>query len=149
MKSLQGLYKSLPRRKSIVVVHLIGWNNFYTLFEYFYGRFTKSRYAIVHYGIGSISMPVASHIYNAANHVIVKNNCQSCFKKFEVLFSRKQQGVIRADLKIYPCIFYNFTTFFDNDFSSGSLTFDIFNSTTFFDTMQKTGECNDIFTYGN
>ena len=51
----------------------------------------------VQYGSGSISMPIASHIHNAANHVIAKNNCQSYFKKFEVLFSRKQQGATRAD----------------------------------------------------
>ena len=63
----------------------------------------------VQYDIGSISMSIASHIYNAANHVIAKNNCQSYFKKFEVLFSRKQQGAIRADLKNYPCIFYQFS----------------------------------------
>ena len=62
----------------------------------------------VQYDIGSISMWIASHIYNAVNHVIAKNNCQSYFKKFEVLFSRKQQGAIRADLKNYPCIFYQF-----------------------------------------
>ena len=42
-----------------------------------------------HCGIGSISMLIASHIYNAANHVIAKNNCQNYFKKFEVLLSRK------------------------------------------------------------
>ena len=48
-------------------------------------------------GIGSISIPIASHIHNAANHVIAKNNCQSYFKKLEVLFSRKPQGAIRAD----------------------------------------------------
>ena len=63
----------------------------------------------VQYDIGSISMWIASHIYNAANHVIAKNNCQSYFKKFEVLFSRKQQGAIGADWKIYPCIFYHFS----------------------------------------
>ena len=40
-------------------------------------------------GIGSISMPIASHIHNAANSVIAKNNCQSYFKKLEVLFPRK------------------------------------------------------------
>ena len=45
----------------------------------------------VHYGIGSISMPIASHIHNAASDVIGKKNCQSYFKKFEVLFFRKQQ----------------------------------------------------------
>ena len=43
----------------------------------------------VHCGIGSISMPIASHIHNAANHVIANNNCISYFKKIEVLFSRK------------------------------------------------------------
>ena len=63
----------------------------------------------VRYGIGSISMQIASHIHNAANHVIAKNNCQSYFKKFEVLFSRKPRGAIRADWKMYPCIFYHFS----------------------------------------
>ena len=63
----------------------------------------------VQYSIGSISMPIASHIHNAANHVIAKNNCQSYFKKFEVLFSRKPQVAIRADWKIYRCIFYHFS----------------------------------------
>ena len=63
----------------------------------------------VWYGVGSISMEIASHIHKAANHVIVKNICQSYFTKFEVLFSRKPQGAIRADWKIYPCIFYHFS----------------------------------------
>ena len=63
----------------------------------------------VRYGIGSISMQIASHIHNAVNHVIAKNNCQSFFKKFEVLFSRKPQGAIRADWEIYPCISYHFS----------------------------------------
>ena len=63
----------------------------------------------VRYGIGSISMQIASHIHNAANHVIAKNNCQSYFKKVEVLFCRKPQGAISADSKIYPCIFYHFS----------------------------------------
>ena len=63
----------------------------------------------VRYDIGSISMQIASHMHNVANHVIAKNNCQSYFKKFEVLFSRKPQGAIRADWKIYPCIFYHFS----------------------------------------
>ena len=61
----------------------------------------------VSYGICSISMQIASHIHNAANHVIAKNNCQSYFKKFQVPFSRKPQGVIKADWKI--CIFYHFS----------------------------------------
>ena len=61
------------------------------------------------YGIGSISMQIASHIHNPTNHVIAKNNCQSYFKKFEVLFSSQPQGAIRADWKIYPCIFYHFS----------------------------------------
>ena len=82
---------------------LDGFEQFLHLVWVFLWSFYKKQIN-VHYGIGSISMPVASLIYNAANHVIVKNNCQSYFKKFEVLFSRKQQGVIRADLKIYPCI---------------------------------------------
>ena len=92
----------------------------------------------VHCGIGSISMPIASYIHNAATHVIAKNNCKSYFKKFEVLFSRKWQGAIRTDWKIYPCIFSHLCI--DNDFSNGYLTFDIFNNTTFFGTIHKTGE---------
>ena len=51
----------------------------------------------VRYGIGSISMQIALNIHNAATHVIAKNNCQSYFKKFEVFFSRKPQGAVRAD----------------------------------------------------
>ena len=58
-------------------------------------------------GIASISMLISSHIHNAANCVIAKNNWQSYFKKFEVFFSRKQQGAIRLDWKIYSCIFYH------------------------------------------
>ena len=61
------------------------------------------------YGTGSISMPIVSHIHNAVNHFNAKNNCQSYFKTFEVLFSRKQQGAIRADWKNYLCIFYHFS----------------------------------------
>ena len=53
----------------------------------------------VWYGIDSISMQIASHIHNVANHIIAKNNCQSYLKKIEVLFSRKPRGVIRADWK--------------------------------------------------
>ena len=87
---------------------LDGFEQFLHLVWVFLWSFYKKQIN-VHYGIGSISMPVASHIYNAANHVIVKNNCQSYFKKFEVLFSRKQQGAIGADWKIYPCIFYHFS----------------------------------------
>ena len=48
-------------------------------------------------GIGSISIPIASHIHNAANHVIAKNNCQSYFKNFVVIFSRKHEGAFRTD----------------------------------------------------
>ena len=54
-------------------------------------------------------MQIASHIHNVGNHVIAEKNCQRCFKKFEVLFSRKPWGAIRADWKIYPCIFYHFS----------------------------------------
>ena len=61
----------------------------------------------VQYGIGSISMLISWHILNAANCAIAKNSWQSYFKKFEVFFSRKQQGAIRTDWKIYSCIFYH------------------------------------------
>ena len=80
--------KVTSKTKLIVVVHLTGLNKLYTLLKCFYGRFFKKQ-VNVHCGIGSISMPIASHMHNAANHVIAKNNCQRYFKKFEVLFSRK------------------------------------------------------------
>ena len=59
----------------------------------------------VQYGIGSISMPISSYIHNAAH----PRHYQSYFKKTEVPFSRKQQGAIRAEWKIYPYIFYHFS----------------------------------------
>ena len=94
--------KTLARRKSIVVVHLLGLNKLYTLFECFYGRFQKASKCPVWY-----SMLISSHIHNAANRAIAKNSWQSYFKKFEVFFSRKQQGAIRTDWKIYSYIFYH------------------------------------------
>ena len=63
----------------------------------------------VRYGIGSISMQIASHINNATNHIIAKNNCQSYFQKIEVLFFRKPQSAIWTDWKIYPCMLYHFS----------------------------------------
>ena len=81
-------------------------------------------------GTGSILMSITSHIHNAANHVIAKTCCQSYFKQFEVFFSRKQQGVIRTYWKL-PLRSVN-------NFSSGYLTFDIFNNVTFFGAIQKT-----------
>ena len=86
--------KTIVRRKSIVVVHLLGLNKLYTLFECFYGRFQKASKCPVWY-----SMLISSHIHNAANRAIAKNSWQSYFKKSEVLFSRKQQGAIRTDCK--------------------------------------------------
>ena len=58
-------------------------------------------------GSGSISRLISTHIHNAANRAITKNSWQNYFKKFEVLFSRKQQGAIRTDCKIYSWIFYH------------------------------------------
>ena len=60
---------------------------------------------VVQCGIGSISMLISSQIHNAANRAIAKNSWQNYFKKIENLFSRKQQGAIRTDWKIYSCIF--------------------------------------------
>ena len=89
-------------------------------------------------GIGNFSMLISSHIHDAANRTIVKKRWQSYFKKFEVLFSRKQQGAIRIDWKIYSCISTTFA--YGNNFSSGLLTFDAFNNNTFLDTIQKKNE---------
>ena len=65
-----GLIKKTPvRRKLIVVVHLLGLNKLYTLFECFYGRFQKASKCPVWY-----SMLISSHIHNAANRAIAKNS---------------------------------------------------------------------------
>ena len=92
--------KTLARRKSIAVVHLLGLNKLYILFKCFYGRFSKR--GKVQCGIGSILMLIFSHIHNAVNRVIVEKRWQSYFKNTEILFSTKQQGTIRTD-----CIFYH------------------------------------------
>ena len=56
-------------------------------------------------GIGSISMLIFPPIHNATNRAIAKNSWQRYFEEFAVLFSRKQQGAMRTDWKIYSCIF--------------------------------------------
>ena len=81
--------------------------------------------ADVRCGIGSILMSITSGIHNAANHAIAKSSCHSCFKNLEVLFSRKLQGAIRTDWKIY--LAFSTTLHNGNDFSRNYLTFDIFN----------------------
>ena len=72
-------------RNSIFVVHLIGLNKLQILFEAVFRKQVNFRC-----GIGSVSMPISSHIHNAANYLTAVNSSQSNFKKFEVLFSRKQ-----------------------------------------------------------
>ena len=99
-------------------------------------------------GIGSISMLISSHIHNAANRAIAKNSWQSYFKKFEVFFSRKQQGAIRTDWKIYSCIFYHLCIMITIFQVTSSLS--IF-STTIPSLAQyrKQMKSNYIFTYTN
>ena len=98
--------KILARWELIVIAHLLGLKELYTLFECFYGRFSKSKL------ISGVLLAVFQcwypHIHNATNHAIGKNSWQSYFKKFEAFFSWKQQGALRADWKIYSCIFYHF-----------------------------------------
>ena len=52
----------------------------------------------VRYSIGSISIQIASHIDNAVNHVIAKNNCQSYSKNLRSLF-QKTTGCNKGWLK--------------------------------------------------
>ena len=78
------------------------------LFWVFFWPFYKTQ-VNVQCGIGSISMPITSHIHNAVDHVIAKNICQSYFKTFQVLFCRKQQGAIMTDWKTYPCFLFHFS----------------------------------------
>ena len=67
--------------------------------------FSTSTFSIIWFSCCYLT--ITSYIHNTANHAIAKNSCQSYLKKFEVLFSRRQQGVIRADWKILSCILYH------------------------------------------
>ena len=100
-------------------------------------------------GIGSISMLIFPPIHNAANRAIAKNSWQRYFEEFAVLFSRKQQGAMRTDWKIYSCIFYHLcimVTIFQMPTSLFSTFFDIFNNSTFFGTIQKADE-KELYIY--
>ena len=96
--------KALARRESIVVIHLFGFIWLHLVWVLLWPFFEKQ--VNVRCGIGSILMSITSNIHNAVSHAIAKNNCQSYFKKFQVLISRKQQGAIRTYWKILSCIFY-------------------------------------------
>ena len=103
-------------------------------------------------GIGNISMLISSQIHNAANRVIAKNIWQRYFKKFEVLFSIKQQGAIRTDWEIYflpPCltIFYNciMVTIFQLPASLSIFSTII----PFLAQYRKQMKSNSLFTYAN
>ena len=137
--------KTLARRKSIVVVHLLGLNKFYTL-SALWPFFEK--HVNVQCGIGSISMLISSYIHNAANRAIARNSCQRYFDKLEVLFSRKQQGAIRTDWKIYSCIFYHLCIIVTIFQVASSLS--IFSTTIpFLAQYRKQMKSNCIFTYAN
>ena len=100
-------------------------------------------------GIGSISMLIFPPIHNATNRAIAKNSWQRYFEEFAVLFSRKQQGAMRTDWKIYSCIFYHLcimVTIFQMPTSLFSTFFDIFNNNTFFGTIQKADE-KELYIY--
>ena len=100
-------------------------------------------------GIGSISMLIFPPIHNAANRAIAKNSWQRYFEEFAVLFSRKQQGAMRTDWKIYSCIFYHLcimVTIFQMPTSLFSTFFDIFNNNTLVQ-YRKQMKRNYIFTY--
>ena len=102
----------------------------------------------VHCGIGGFSMLITSHIRNVANHAIAKNSWQRYFKNFELLFSRKQQCVIRTDWKIYSCIFYHLcimVTVFQKVTSLSIFSITISSLAQY----RKPMKSNYIFTYAN
>ena len=101
------LIKKHYRWKSIVVVHFVRFEQFLHLVREFLWSFSNKQ-VNAQCGIGSISMQISSQIHNAANYAITNNSWQSYFKKFEVFFSRKQQGAIRTDWKNYVSIFCHF-----------------------------------------
>ena len=47
--------------------------------------------------MSSVVLAACSNSHNAANRAIAKKSWKRKKKKFEVLFSRKQQGAIRTD----------------------------------------------------
>ena len=126
------LIKKHYRRKSIVVVHFVRFEQFFHLVREFLWSFSNKC------GIGSISMQISSQIHNAANYTITKNSWQSYFKKFEVFFSRKQQGAIRTNWKIYSRIFNNLCIMVTIFQVANSLS--IFQQQYLFGTIQKIGE---------
>ena len=71
--------------------------------------------------IGSISKPRSSRNRKAADQAIAMDSYQSYFRKFDIFFSRKQQGAIRTDRKIYY-----------NAFQGSCITLNIFDNSTFF-----------------
>lgn len=68
--------------------------NFTFCFGIFIAVFDK--HANIRCGIGSISRPICSHIYNAAKQVIALISYEYYFKHFKVLFSGKQQDAIKT-----------------------------------------------------
>ena len=77
--------KVTSKTKSIVVVHLTGLNKLYTLLKCFYGRFFKKQ-VNVHCGIGSISMPIASHMHNTANTSLQRTTAKGTSKNLRFSF---------------------------------------------------------------
>ena len=60
----------------------------------------------VHCNTGGISWPISSCNYNGGGKAVAINIYQRYFRKFEILFSLKQQGAIGANRKIYSSLLY-------------------------------------------
>ena len=116
-------------------------NKLYILFRVFIAGFDKQ--ANIQCSIGSISRPISSHDRNSTDQAIAMDRYQSYFRNF---FSGKQQAAVKTDQKIYSLLIYDFiydliyNFFLSKDFQSSYFTFDIFNNSTFFDTIEKTNE---------
>ena len=122
---------TLAKRKSIAVIHLLGFTKQYTLFECF-NRFCPLWYW---------------QYFNADSLIFVMQPTMSlqraAAKAREAPFCRKKKGTI-----IYSCIFWP-SLHSGNNFSSGYLTFDIFNSMNFLKKYRKQTKSNYTFTYAD
>ena len=91
-----------------------------------------------HLLVQSVSRPISSANYNAADQAIAMDSYQSYFRKI-YFFSGKQQDKIWDD----PTnLLFSSLTYLQsgNDLQCSCIIFDIFNDSTFFGAIEKTSE---------
>ena len=113
------------------------WTNFTFCFSAFITVYNKQ--ANIRCSTGSILRPISSWDHNATDQATPMIRYQSYFRKIDNFFSGKQQSAVRNDQKN---LFSSYLQFLHGgkDFQSSFITFDIFNNSPFFSTIQKANE---------